>query len=153
MVYIIYYWGIISKHKIVKIYEIKENETITFGYNRRIRRARSYFINPFPSKSSATNIFQGNPNIDPTYSNGIDIGYLKRYEKLTLNGSVYYRKSTGEFTFISENTGDSVLVNDILVPVLRRTPINLASNKQIGVEFSANFSQDTWSGATPVHSG
>ena len=122
-------------------YEIKENETITFGYNRRIRRARSYFINPFPSKSSATNIFQGNPNIDPTYSNGIDIGYLKRYEKLTLNGSVYYRKSTGEFTFISENTGDSVLVNDILVPVLRRTPINLASNKQIGVEFSANFSQ------------
>ena len=122
-------------------YEIKENETITFGYNRRIRRARSYFINPFPSKSSATNIFQGNPNIDPTYSNGIDIGYLKRYEKLTLNGSVYYRKSTGEFTFISENTGDFVLVNDILVPVLRRTPINLASNKQIGVEFSANFSQ------------
>tara|TARA_B100000767_G_scaffold163007_1_gene152956 strand:+ start:13462 stop:15852 length:2391 start_codon:yes stop_codon:yes gene_type:complete len=126
-------------------YEINENETITFGYNRRIRRARSYFINPFPSKSSATNIFQGNPNIDPTYSNGIDIGYLKRYKKLTLNGSVYYRKSTGEFTFISENTGDFVLVNEILVPVLRRTPINLASNERIGLEFNANFSQSkTW---------
>ena len=122
-------------------YEIKENETITFGYNRRIRRARSYFINPFPSKSSATNIFQGNPNINPTYSNGIDLGYLKRYKKLTLNGSIYYRKSTGEFTFISENTGDFVLVNEILVPVLRRTPINLASNERIGLEFNANFSQ------------
>jgi hypothetical protein len=122
-------------------YEIKENETITFGYNRRIRRARSYFINPFPSRSSATNIFQGNPNINPTYSNGIDIGYLKRYDKLTLNGSVYYRKSKGEFTFISENTGDFALVNDVLVPILRRTPINLASNKQLGIEFSANFSQ------------
>ena len=122
-------------------YQIKENETITFGYNRRIRRARSYFINPFPSKSSATNIFQGNPNIDPTYSNGIDLGYLKRYEKLTLNGSIYYRKETGVFTFISENTGDFVLVNEILVPVLRRTPINLASNKQIGLELNANFTQ------------
>ena len=122
-------------------YQIKENETITFGYNRRIRRARSYFINPFPSKSSATNIFQGNPNIDPTYSNGIDLGYLKRYEKLTLNGSIYYRKETGVFTFISENTGDFVLVNEILVPVLRRTPINLASNKQIGLELNANFNQ------------
>ncbi|MDB0042702.1 TonB-dependent receptor [Flavobacteriaceae bacterium] len=122
-------------------YQIKENETITFGYNRRIRRARSYFINPFPSKSSATNIFQGNPNIDPTYSNGIDLGYLKRYEKLTLNGSVFYRKETGVFTFISENTGDFVLVNEILVPVLRRTPINLASNKQIGLELNANFNQ------------
>ena len=122
-------------------YQIKENETITFGYNRRIRRARSYFINPFPSKSSATNIFQGNPNIDPTYSNGIDLGYLKRYEKLTLNGSIYYRKETGVFTFISENTGDFVLVNEISVPVLRRTPINLASNKQIGLELNANFTQ------------
>jgi len=122
-------------------YQIKEDETITFGYNRRIRRARSYFINPFPSKSSATNIFQGNPNIDPTYSNGIDLGYLKRYEKLTLNGSIYYRKETGVFTFISENTGDFVLVNEILVPVLRRTPINLASNKQIGLELNANFNQ------------
>ena len=126
-------------------YEINENETITFGYNRRIRRARSYFINPFPSKSSATNIFQGNPNIDPTYSNGIDLGYLKRYTKLTLNGSVYYRKSSGEFTFISENTGDFVLVNEILVPVLRRTPINLASNERIGLEFNVNYSQSkTW---------
>ena len=122
-------------------YQIKEDETITFGYNRRIRRARSYFINPFPSKSSATNIFQGNPNIDPTYSNGIDLGYLKRYEKLTLNGSIYYRKETGVFTFISENTGDFVLVNEISVPVLRRTPINLASNKQIGLELNANFNQ------------
>ena len=122
-------------------YEFNENETITFGYNRRIRRARSFFINPFPSKSSATNVFQGNPNIDPTYSNGIDLGYLKKYNKLTLNGSIYYRKSTGEFTFISEETGDFVLVNEILVPVLRRTPINLSSNERIGIEFNANFRQ------------
>ena len=96
-------------------FEIKENETLTFGYNRRIRRARSYFINPFPSRSSLTNIFQGNPNINPTYSNGIDLGYLKRFEKTTINGSVYFRKSTGEFTFITENTGEFVSVNGSLV--------------------------------------
>ena len=122
-------------------FEIKENETLTFGYNRRIRRARSYFINPFPSRSSLTNIFQGNPNINPTYSNGIDLGYLKRYEKTTINGSVYFRKSTGEFTFITENTGEFVSVNGSLVPVIRRTPINLASNSQLGIEFSVNYSQ------------
>ena len=28
-----------------------------------------------------------------------------------------------------------------MVPVLRRTPINLASNKQIGLELNANFTQ------------
>ena len=121
--------------------ELKENETITLGYNRRIRRARSYFINPFPSRSSITNIFQGNPNIEPTYSNGIDLGYLKRFSQTTINGSIYFRKSTGEFTFITESTGESVLVNGNLVPVIRRTPINLASNSQTGVEFNVNYSQ------------
>ena len=44
---------------VTSLKQVNENETITFGYNRRIRRVRSYFINPFPSKSSATNIFQG----------------------------------------------------------------------------------------------
>ena len=121
--------------------ELKEDETITLGYNRRIRRARSYFINPFPSRSSITNIFQGNPNIEPTYSNGIDLGYLKRFSQTTINGSIYFRKSTGEFTFITENTGESVLVNGNLVPVIRRTPINLASNSQTGVEFNVNYTK------------
>lgn len=121
--------------------ELKEDETITLGYNRRIRRARSYFINPFPSRSSITNIFQGNPNIEPTYSNGIDLGYLKRFLQTTINGSIYFRKSTGEFTFITESTGESILVNGNLVPVIRRTPINLASNSQTGVEFNVNYTQ------------
>lgn len=121
--------------------ELKEDETITLGYNRRIRRARSYFINPFPSRSSITNIFQGNPNIEPTYSNGIDLGYLKRFSQTTINGSIYFRKSTGEFTFITENTGESVLVNGNLVPVIRRTPINLASNSQTGIEFNVNYTK------------
>ncbi len=121
--------------------ELKEDETITLGYNRRIRRARSYFINPFPSRSSITNIFQGNPNIEPTYSNGIDLGYLKRFSQTTINGSIYFRKSTGEFTFITENTGESVLVNGNLVPVIRRTPINLASNSQTGLEFNVNYTK------------
>src|SRR5690606_9831296 len=50
-------------------YEISENQSITLGYNRRISRPRSRFINPFPSRSSATNLFQGNPDINPSYSN------------------------------------------------------------------------------------
>src|SRR5690606_28704172 len=33
-------------------YEIDKNQSVQLGYNRRIRRPRSYFINPFPSRSS-----------------------------------------------------------------------------------------------------
>ena len=121
-------------------YELKENESLTLGYNRRISRPRSYFINPFPSRTSETSFFQGNPYLNPTYSNGIDLGYLKRLKKTTLNGSIYYKKSDEIFTFINEATGSSVLVNDILVPVIRRSPVNLSTQKEIGIEFNTNYS-------------
>ena len=120
--------------------ELSENETITLGYNRRISRPRSYFLNPFPSRSSETSFFQGDPYLNPSYSNGIDIGYLKKLKKITLNGSVYYKKSDEIFQFINEATGNSVLVNDILVPVIRRGPINLSTSKEIGIEFNTNYS-------------
>ena len=47
--------------------EISENETLTFGYNRRIRRPWSRFVNPFPTKISPILIWRGNPYLDPTY--------------------------------------------------------------------------------------
>ena len=30
---------------------------------------------------------QGNPDLDPSYSNSFDFGYLKRWDKFTFNGS------------------------------------------------------------------
>ncbi|KZS42662.1 TonB-dependent receptor [Aquimarina aggregata] len=122
--------------------EISEKQSITLGYNRRIRRPRSRFINPFPSRSSATNLFQGNPDLDPSYANTFDLGYLHKFGKLTLNSSVYYNRSTQVFNFISEDTGDTATIgvdeNDVpvIVPVIRRTPINLTSADRYGFEFT-----------------
>ncbi|WP_406683940.1 TonB-dependent receptor [Seonamhaeicola sp. MEBiC1930] len=120
-------------------YEISEDQSFTLGYNRRIRRPRSRYINPFPSRSSATNLFQGNPDINPSYSSSIDLGYLNSLGNLTLNSSIYYSHSTDVFTFISEATGDVVDVNGTAVPVIRRTPINLATNDRIGFEFTLTY--------------
>jgi len=122
-------------------YEISENQSITLGYNRRISRPRSRFVNPFPSRSSATNLFQGNPNINPSYSNAFDIGYLNQMGKVTLNSSVYYQRETDAFTFISEDTGTTTIVGGEEVPVIRRTPINLATNDRYGFEFNVSFRQ------------
>lgn len=120
-------------------YEVSEDQSFSLGYNRRIRRPRSRYINPFPSRSSATNLFQGNPDINPSYSNSIDLGYLNRFEKLTLNSSIYYSHSTDVFTFITEDTGDFAIVNETEIPVIRRTPINLATNDRYGFEFTLTY--------------
>ncbi|MGZ0017096.1 TonB-dependent receptor domain-containing protein [Yeosuana sp. AK3] len=120
-------------------YEITENQSITLGYNRRIQRPRSRFINPFPSRTSATNLFQGNPDIDPSYSNKIDFGYLNKFGKTTLNSSVYFERATDVFTFIVEDTGETAIVGGTAIPVIRRSPINLATNDRFGFEFTLTY--------------
>ncbi|PRX55150.1 TonB-dependent receptor domain-containing protein [Flagellimonas meridianipacifica] len=120
-------------------YEFNEGESFQFGYNRRIRRPRSFFLNPFPSRSSPTNLFQGNPNLAPSFSNQVDLGYLKRFKKLTLNGSIYYQRATDVITFITEETGETTLFDGEIVNILRRTPVNLAENERYGFEITTNF--------------
>ena len=120
--------------------ELDENETLTFGYNRRIRRPWSRFINPFPSKTSPINIFRGNPDLNPTYSNNIDIGYLKRFESsFTINTSAYFQKSTDTYNFINEETGETVSLNGVDVPVVERFPINLSTNERFGFELNLSY--------------
>ena len=123
-------------------YEFSEEENITLGFSRRIRRPRSWSLNPFPSRSSVTFFRQGNPNLDPSYSSNFDFGYLKRWEKFTLNGSAYYQKATQVITRITEATGEVVRVSEdpiIEIPSLRATSINLAENNRLGTEFTLTF--------------
>ena len=127
-------------------YEFSETEQLTISYSRRLRRPRSRFINPFPSRSSNTNLFQGNPDLDPTFTNAFDLGYLKRWDKITFTTSGYFNRSTGVFQFITQETGDFVQIenpadpdNPVLVPVQARTPINLATDERYGVEFTTTY--------------
>ena len=127
-------------------YEFTETEQLTISYSRRLRRPRSRFINPFPSRSSNTNLFQGNPDLDPTFTNAFDLGYLKRWDKLTFTTSAYVNRSTGVFQFITQETGDFVQLenpddpaNPVLVPVQARTPVNLATDNRYGMEFTTSY--------------
>lgn len=122
-------------------YEFDETQSFSLGYNRRINRPRRWFINPFPSRSSESNIFQGNPALDPAYSNTFDLGYLKRWEKLTINASVYYQIEDDSFEVISEDTGE---VTSNGIPIIRAIPINLSTNKRYGFEASFMYNPERW---------
>ncbi|WP_299765073.1 TonB-dependent receptor [uncultured Dokdonia sp.] len=122
-------------------YELNEKETVSFGYNRRIRRPRGFFLNPFPSRTSATTFFQGNPNLNPSLSNGVDLGYLNKISKsLTLNGSIFFRRTEDTFQFVFLETGETTVVNGEEEDVLTRTPVNLSRNDRIGAEATLTYS-------------
>jgi outer membrane cobalamin receptor len=123
------------------VYEFNESENISLGYNRRINRPRHWFINPFPSRSSEANVFQGNPNLDPAFASAFDLGYLKRWGKLTLTSSVYYQYETDSFTMIREDTGE---LTSNGIPIIRTLPINLSTNKRYGFEAGVLFNPNRW---------
>jgi len=104
-------------------YEISDENSISFSYSKRISRPRGRQINPFSSYTSNINIFRGDPNLTPAFTDALDLGFLKKWEKITLSTSTYMNKTTNAFQFIRRESGD--FVNG--VPVILSTPINLAT--------------------------
>ena len=103
------------------------------------------------------NFFQGNADLDPSYSNTVDIGYLRRWNKVTFNSSIYHQRSTNVFTFISEDSGQTVEVSEnngsddlVKVPIIIRNPINLAENNRTGFEFTLSYNPQENQGFSPT---
>nr|WP_315252512.1 outer membrane beta-barrel family protein [uncultured Flavobacterium sp.] len=116
-------------------YEISDQSNITTSYSKRLSRPRGRFMNPAVNYSSNVNIFQGNPDLDPSLTDKFDIGYIKRWEKVTFNTSAYFEDTKDVFSFVRSPTGDNV--NGI--PVIKSQPTNLGKEQKFGFEFTLNY--------------
>jgi outer membrane receptor for ferrienterochelin and colicins len=121
-------------------YDLGNNTSVSANYSKRITRPRDRFINPFASYTSNINLFQGNPNINPAFSDAYDISFLKKWDKLTLNTSVYLNRTTDAFQVVRKERGDFIDG----VPVIINTPFNLATDSRYGAEITANFNFKKW---------
>jgi len=122
--------------------EFSDSESVTLGYNRRLSRPRHWFLNPFESRTSQTYVRTGNVNLDPTYTNAFDLGYLKRWEKLTLNSSLYYQHTINNIEMAQKEEIRNV--NGVETLVIITTPINLSSQDRYGFEFTTNYNPIKW---------
>jgi outer membrane receptor protein involved in Fe transport len=116
-------------------YEISDQSNLTTSYSKRLTRPRGRFMNPAVNYSSNVNIFQGNPDLDPSLTNKFDFGYIKRWDKITFNTSAYFEDTKDVFSFVRSPTGDNV--NGI--PVILSRPINLGKEQKYGFEFTLNY--------------
>ena len=121
-------------------YELQEDENITLGYNRRVRRPRGRRLNPFPSRSSQNSFYRGNVDLNPQFSNQLDLGYLRRWSKLTLSTSIYYNRSTDNVETI-ETSGTAPGDNTTAV---FRFPVNLSTEQRLGYELTLTYRPFKW---------
>ena len=121
-------------------YELNDDTNLSLNYSKRISRPRDRFINPFSSITSNTNLFIGNPKLNPALTDAFDIGYLHKWDKITLSTSAYYNHTKDAFQTVRKESGK--LENGI--PVIINTPFNLGEDNRIGMEVTLNYSLKKW---------
>jgi len=109
-------------------YSFNEQQSIQVSYSRRLRRPWSRSLLPFIDFEDTRSQWTGNPNLTPEFSNSYELGYLHYWESGSLLTSFYYRYRTDVIEDISDQRNG----------VQYRFPINFATEKAWGVEFSAD---------------
>lgn len=112
-----------------------DNGNLSLSYSRRVNRPRSRQVNPFVSYSDPLNFRQGNPDLNPEYTNAVELNYMKRWEKLTITPSIYYRYTTGIINRFKTVDSEGIATNSY---------INLNDAHAYGVELVAVYNPFKW---------
>ncbi|WP_314510873.1 TonB-dependent receptor domain-containing protein [Xanthocytophaga agilis] len=115
--------------------KLKKGNMIKFSYNRRIQRPSIQFLNPNIQRTNQLNITEGNPRLQPEYTNNFEVGYNTTIKTTSLNFAAFVR-----------NTNDAIQsVRDLFVnPTdsltgIRTTYQNIGSENSYGVNLFVNI--------------
>jgi outer membrane receptor protein involved in Fe transport len=114
-------------------YKLDSSNTLQISYSRRINRPDFRSLMPFEGFGDSRILEQGNPDLNPEYTDSYETGYFLDLEKLNFLSTVYYRHRTGvieEFSSV-----DSVGITHIV-------PINIAIQNAYGLEFNLTYEPD-----------
>jgi outer membrane receptor protein involved in Fe transport len=77
------------------------------SYSRRIRRPGTQELNPFVTFFDQQNVFIGNPQLKPEYTDAIELGYTRTFALGTVQLSPFYRRTT-DIIRVNINTADVI---------------------------------------------
>jgi len=88
-------------------YKFTEATEGKLSYSRRVRRPGTQELNPFPAFFDVQNVFIGNPNLRPEYTDAIELGWSRNGAMTTVQLSPFYRRTT-DVMRVDINTADVV---------------------------------------------
>jgi len=108
-------------------YGLSDDTTLRLSYAHRIRRPGAGELNPFVVYIDELNLSSGNPNLQPTNTDSLELGVETKLGKVDTNVRLYARRDSD---LISERR--FLQANDVLLT----TRENAGSARSGGVEFS-----------------
>ncbi len=115
-------------------YQLAEGQQLKLSYSRRIRRPGPQELNPFPVFFDAQNVFIGNPNLSPEYTDAYELAYNRQGRLGTVQVTPFYRRTSNIIRFIIDT--DSEMDGR---PVTTVTFQNLATGNSWGTDLNGSL--------------
>lgn len=119
---------------------INENTDIQFNYSRRIRRPNFRQLNPFVDITDPVNLNQGNPQLQPEFTNSFEFNYNTKYKSGSFLAVFYFRNNQRDITRFSDTITAAQyqqLNNAAVDPnAILNTFINAQYTNRMGAEFT-----------------
>jgi ferric enterobactin receptor len=104
------------------------------SYSRRIRRPGTQELNPFPAFFDVQNVFIGNPNLSPEYTDALELGVMRQGKYGTFQFAPFYRY-TKNVIRVDINTEDVVDGRDVTTISFK----NLATSNSWGADVNGTL--------------
>lgn len=118
--------------------KLGEHNQIQFNYSRRIRRPGERDLNPFKQYRGSNNVFYGNPELKPEFTNAFELNYQYTFDKGFVSLETYYRTTDDRITRIN---GLDTLNGR---PVYTFTSTNANKENTLGIELMGNVDLTKW---------
>ena len=120
-------------------YKFTDKNEMQLSYSRRVRRPMGFMLMPFFSATDDRNVRNGNPDLNPTYTNSLELSYITSIGKLMVTPSLFYQKTTDMINQFQRKN-----INDNGEDVFITKPINVGDEDRYGLDLTATYKPTRW---------
>lgn len=110
---------------------IKDKHQFQLSYSRRINRPAPFLLNDIPQYIDPDNIFMGNPELKPEFTDSFEFNYRTTISKVTISAQSYLRNTTNMFQALRLMTEKGVMIHK-----LANSDNQLSAGEEFGVDIN-----------------
>jgi len=118
-------------------YNPSDKNSYQMSYSRRVDRPGLQQVNPIREWSTPLISSFGNTNLQPQFTNSVEVNYTRKFEKGTVTGGVFFR-------LIEDEINRAVFIDRLDLNKNILTYDNFENTTAFGIELSSNFRPTKW---------
>lgn len=124
---------------------LSNGNMIKAAYNRRISRPSLRFLNPNIDSSNPLQVSQGNPELDPEFTDNYELGYSTFFKNTMVSFTGFFRNTTGSIQAVRTIAEDGVIYTGYdNIGYERAYGTNIFTNISMSDKISLNASVDAY---------